>query len=185
MAKGLSAASLATFVALFGHVAGGGSFPGPFGLVASLVLSGAVCVLIAGRALSLLRLSISVAVSQVLFHFLFVLGSSSTHVLHAHHGHGVVVDSGAAHGATSMSIGHLVAGVVTVLALFYGERVLRSLAELVLLLTHRMLRAATIAVVPASEPRPAAPMHWHVRIARSLLDAASVAPRRGPPVLAV
>ncbi|MDR2997573.1 MAG: hypothetical protein LBU78_05595, partial [Microbacterium sp.] len=72
--RGFAAASTATFVALAAHVTAGGAMPGPLGVLAPWLLSLMVCVLLAGRKLSALRLSISVIVSQLLFHGLFVLG---------------------------------------------------------------------------------------------------------------
>ena len=47
------------------------------GIVAPWILALAVCTLLAGRALSLVRLASSVVVSQLLFHTLFVMGSPS------------------------------------------------------------------------------------------------------------
>ena len=186
MAKGLSAAAVATFVALFGHVAGGGAIPGAWGFVAPLILSSALCVLIAGRRLSLLRLTISVALSQVLFHFLFVLGtgSSATAVASTHEHHGTAATLVVSHSAATMGIGHVVAGAITVAALYFGERVIRSLLELVRLLAARMLRPFTIPVASTVTPTAAAPAAWRIFTPLALDHAASTAPRRGPPAFA-
>ena len=67
------AASIATFVALFSHVAAGGAMPQWLGIAVPWVLSLAVCTVLVGRALSLVRLSAAVLVSQLLFHLLFHL----------------------------------------------------------------------------------------------------------------
>lgn len=69
--RGSAAAVFATFVALASHMIGGGALPSAMGVVVPLVLSMLVCVLLAGRRLSLLRLSLSVLASQSLFHLLF------------------------------------------------------------------------------------------------------------------
>lgn len=77
LVRGASSASVATFVALLSHVAGGGQAPGLLGIAVPWILSLMVCTLLAGRTLSLLRLSFAVAGSQLLFHALFVLGTVS------------------------------------------------------------------------------------------------------------
>ena len=68
--RGLIGASIATFVALLSHVAAGGAMPGWVGIALPWLLSVMVCTLLAGRALSLIRLSLAVAASQALFHCL-------------------------------------------------------------------------------------------------------------------
>jgi len=184
VAKGLSAAAIATFVALFGHVAGGGGIPGVWGFVAPLVLSAAVCVLIAGRTLSLVRLALSVLVSQVLFHFLFVLGSGATAAASTHEHHGTTTTLVVSHSAASMGVGHVVAAVVTVAALYFGERVIRSLAQIVRLLAARMLRPFAVPAPSTIAPAPALPTSWRPFTPLALDHAASTAPRRGPPAFA-
>ncbi|WP_407358803.1 hypothetical protein LTA6_000991 [Microbacterium sp. LTA6] len=135
--RGFSAASLATFAALAGHVTGGGQMPGPLGIVVPWIFSFMVCVLLAGRKLSVIRLSISVAISQLLFHVLFVLGTiepSGTAVGHVH-GAPIVLPAGA--GMTeavvadgTMWFGHLLAAIATVAIAHRGERMLLALREL-------------------------------------------------------
>ena len=71
--RGTLAAAFATFVALTSHILGGGSFPTAMGVIVPLALSILVCVLLSGRQLSLLRLTVSVGISQTLFHLLFSL----------------------------------------------------------------------------------------------------------------
>lgn len=135
--RGFAASTLAIFTALAGHVTGGGEMPGFLGLVVPWVLSLMICVLLAGRRLSLTRLSISVALSQFLFHTLFVLGTLSPSGTSTSHVHGaplvlprstgipeaVVADS-------SMWLGHAVAALLTVLALHRGERLALALRQL-------------------------------------------------------
>lgn len=121
--------------------------PGLLGVVTPLILSLLVCILLAGRKLSLTRLSLSVVTSQVLFHTLFVLGTpSSGFSMHAgmpggghHHGHGMmqmpVVSEHTItliHGDTMMWLSHFIGAVVTVFFLYRGEQAihrLRTLAE--------------------------------------------------------
>lgn len=150
--RGFAAASLATFAALAGHMTGGGQMPGALGIVVPWIFSFMVCVLLAGRKLSAIRLSISVAISQLLFHVLFVLGTiepSGTSVGHVH-GAPLVLPGGT--GMTeavvadgTMWVGHLLAVIVTVVIAHRGERMLlalRALAIQVLLWVRRRVDAA-------------------------------------------
>ncbi len=82
-ARGWVAATAATSIAAFSHVLAGGAVPAAAVLLVSLVLSGLVCTLLAGKGLltgkalhaggplSLWRLSAGVLFSQALFHGLF------------------------------------------------------------------------------------------------------------------
>ena len=83
--RGTLAAAFATFVALTSHILGGGSFPTAMGVIVPLALSTLVCVLLAGRQMSLPRLTVSVGISQTLFHLLFSLftphGSASSNTM--------------------------------------------------------------------------------------------------------
>ena len=135
--RGFVASSVATFVALAGHVTGGGQMPGVLGILVPWLLSFMICVLLAGRKLSVTRLSVSVAVSQFLFHVLFVLGTvtSTGNAAPQVHGAPLVLPAGVgtanavvADGA--MWLGHLVAVIVTVAALHRGERLIIALRDL-------------------------------------------------------
>lgn len=88
--RALAAASTATFVALFSHVIAGGAPPTLLGVVLPLLISLLVCSLLAGRTLSLTRVTLSVIASQALFHVSFVLSAllAGTPLSHAHHAHG-------------------------------------------------------------------------------------------------
>jgi hypothetical protein len=119
------AALFSTFVALVSHVIAGGTLPGTLGIVVPLVFSILACVLLAGRQLSLLRLSLSVAISQLLFHTLFVLGASggtsaaSVAPLPAGHaalGHAALGQAGAGHGTPGQTLGGQTLGGQTFLA---------------------------------------------------------------------
>ncbi len=114
------------------HVAAGGVPPGWVGIAVPFAISLLICTAVAGRRVSLVRMSLSVAVSQVMFHSLFVLGSGGEPVVSggAHH-HGMaqaVLAVGGAehvHASPAMWVGHAVAGVVTIAALYSGSRMLR------------------------------------------------------------
>ena len=95
LVRGWLTASVAVFVAAFAHAAAGGSRPGALGTMLALVFSGLVCTFLAGHSLSLFRMSVSVLVSQFLFHVLFGLGGGTgvalTVVGGSHHGSVTVV----------------------------------------------------------------------------------------------
>ncbi|GAA1856801.1 hypothetical protein [Brevibacterium marinum] len=139
--RGSLAASFATFVALTSHVIGGGSLPTMMGLIVPLVLSTLVCVLLAGRQLSLWRLSASVGGSQALFHLLFMVftpkasaaAPAAVFERHAlrHTGHhesmgpmgsmGGTESAMHAHTSTPMIVAHMVAAVITIAMIYFSE----------------------------------------------------------------
>lgn len=103
LVRGGAAGAVATFIALFSHVAAGGPPPVLLGVVLPLVFAIFVSVVLAGRTLSLTRLSASVGLSQAAFHWIFDAASSAPTGVgraqaaaaaaldpHAHHGVGGV-----------------------------------------------------------------------------------------------
>lgn len=150
--RGFAAASLATFAALAGHLTGGGQMPGALGIVVPWIFSFMVCVLLAGRKLSVIRLSISIAISQLLFHVLFVLGTIEPSGTAVGHVHGVPLALPGGAGMTeavvadsTMWVGHLLAAIVTVVVAHRGERLLlaiRALAIQLVLWVRRRVDAA-------------------------------------------
>ena len=98
-ARGWIAALFSTFVAALSHTLGGGSGPGIVPVALSLAFAGIVCIGLAGRTLSLWRVSLSVLASQLIFHGLFSLGGSGGALAtpvsapHAHYPVAVPVDS--------------------------------------------------------------------------------------------
>ncbi|MDR6198523.1 hypothetical protein QE374_000432 [Microbacterium sp. SORGH_AS428] len=192
--RGTTSAAVATFVALLSHVSAGGAVPGWLGILIPFVLSLAVCTVLTGRRLSVWRLSVAVALSQALFHTLFVLGSFAVPGMgqdhHAMHGMGdtqPVPSTGmtdALHGDPAMWLGHAVAAVVTILALHRGERCVRALIELTRTLVGRLrIRLAlVVADVDVDAPRfPSVACARHRQPGQRLFlrDIA----RRGPPRL--
>lgn len=147
--RGFAASSLAIFVALAGHVSGGGQMPGVLGILVPWVFSFMVSVLLAGRTLSVIRLGISVAVSQFLFHMLFVLGTITPSGVSIPHVHGAPLvlpaTSGIPEAVTadaSMWLGHALAALVTVAALYRGEHLLLTLRQLAVQLVRWLRRRA-------------------------------------------
>ena len=161
--RGVIAAAVATFVALVSHVAAGAEMPGPLGILIPFALALPVTILLAGRSLSLLRLSVAVVISQALFHALFVFGTVDlvVHTGHAHHGQAAELPAGpgTAHAHSlldstpEMMLAHLAGAVVSIVALHSGERSLRALLRIgrgVL----RFDRARLLLSPPPEKPAP-------------------------------
>lgn len=199
--RGLIGASIATFVALLSHVAAGGAMPGWIGIGLPWVLSVMVCTLLAGRSLSLVRLSIGVALSQLLFHFLFIFGfiarsgaAGAAQSAHAHHGLGTpgtltltpvsTMPIDAFTGDAAMWISHGIAAIITITALYRGERAVLRLREIARSIAAWAARTLGITALPA-------PVRLaRLRATRISLRAPSAGPalsslqRRGPPLCA-
>lgn len=189
VARGAVAASVATFVALLSHVSGGGEVPGLFGVVVPLALSFVVCTVLAGRRLSPARLGLAVALSQLLFHTLFVLGSFQPGVAGHVHGAPLLLTGDAAAPVVSvdatMWAGHLVAAVATTAMLHRGERtvaVLGVLAGRCIAWVRARARVAAVSVGPAPTRRV------HAMVVADVVPISTVivasARRRGPPLAA-
>ncbi len=209
--RGALAAIVSTFVALLSHVAGGGEVPGLLGILVPLVLATAVCVPLAGRRLSVIRVSASVIASQVMFHALFVLGSAGNasassatggaghtgHVGHGGQGASVAplliatppggisaggIPAGApAHAHATMWAAHALAAVVTILAVYQGERVVRRLRTLAVALVRVLLPVVSAIPVPSSAA--ARTIVDTVSLPRSLSVYPATRSHRGPPAL--
>jgi len=201
--RGALAAIVSTFVALLSHVAGGGEVPGLLGILVPLVLATAVCVPLAGRRLSIVRVSASVIASQLLFHMLFVLGSTGNAseasatggAGHAgHEGHGsaaapllLATPAGGpaagvpAHAHAGMWAAHAAAAAVTILAIYQGERVVRRLRTLAVTLVRVLL--PVVSVIPVPFRAVARADIETVSLPRSLSVYPSTRSRRGPPAV--
>ncbi|MEV0893859.1 hypothetical protein [Promicromonospora sp. MEB111] len=168
--RGVLAASAATLVALASHLAGGGDVPGWLGILVPWVLSLPVCTALVARRLTLPRLSVSVAASQLLFHLLFQLGTpvgtlqavADPHGAHGGHGDmaplatsGAPVQTALLHGGPSMWLWHGIAAAVTVVVLHRGELLLRRLRELGSRMAAWLLRAWVVLDRPISFVAPA------------------------------
>lgn len=192
-ARGWIVAVFSTFVAALSHTLGGGAVPGVLPVVVSLAFAGMACVALSGRTLSLWRLVPAVLVSQLLFHGLFSLGGSGGRLVaadaHAAHTHAagqvmVMTDAtgaaaAAGHHGVVMLLAHLGAGLVTVLALRFGERAFWGLFDSARVALHALL----IAVLPAAVPtdlRHTAPTAPLAR-PRDLVLLLSPMRHRGPP----
>ena len=195
VARGVAAAAVSTFVALLSHVAGGGSVPAPLGILAPLVLSIAVCTVLAGRRLPLARMTASVVASQALFHVLFVLGSSggvsavAAPSAGSAHVHSVVLTSAASHPhatGAGMWAAHAVAAVLTIVALRRGELAgtrLLALGRLALqrLGADRLRRALAVRPIPLDRPAHDVALQ-RATVGRAHSGLFSAPSLRGPPV---
>ncbi|MBS1699600.1 MAG: hypothetical protein JST25_14500 [Actinobacteria bacterium] len=197
--RGAAAASVATFMALLSHVAGGAAMPGWVGVAVPWIFSLMACTLLAGRASSLLRLTVGVAISQTLFHALFVLGTvapgGTADLGVSDHLHGMAPPAAMTSTpavASTMSMmsadptmwcWHGIAAIVTIAALYRGERAVLRLLRLAAEL-RSWVRTALRRPVPAFAARPAprriahAPGTLAVPRLRLFLSALG---RRGPP----
>jgi len=200
--RGWLTAGLSVFVAAVSHVAGGGTAPGLLGVVLAMAFAGIVCVALAGKSLSRIRLSLSVVASQFAFHLLFGLGAGAgsvgagsataiaTTTSHGSaHQHGATflesAGSGAAmtsHNDSSMWAAHALAAVITVVVLRRGESAYWGLVELaravwVAPLVPRHVSIATDSVDASRTGSAIADMSG-LRDLGVLLVAR---PRRGPP----
>lgn len=183
--RGTIAAAVATFVAAFSHALGGDAAPSWLGVGASFVLSVAICTALAGRALSWWRLFASVAVSQVLFHALFSgAGVPVTPAATAVHDHGGAAVAALAMPAMDghadrMILAHVIAGVITLLALRFGERAFWSVTDSARLVVARVLLVvAPIAAAPARVILPAV----RTALAPRTIHVPSTHRHRGPPL---
>lgn len=141
LVRGWAGASAATAVAAASHVLGGGAAPEPALVLFSLAVSAMVSCLLAGRNLSLGRLSAAVVFSQGLFHLLFSIGSAPAAIgAHAGHaGHGMpfpagpaaaaVTAAGSVDAAAAMWLSHAFAAAATIWILAFGEQTARRLLE--------------------------------------------------------
>ncbi|BBE24646.1 hypothetical protein MN0502_35290 (plasmid) [Arthrobacter sp. MN05-02] len=129
LVRGVLCAVLAVFLAGASHAVAGGTVP-VLAVLLSFPLGALVCVILAGRQLSLPRVALGVGISQAVFHFLFDLFAAmpsvmtSTMVSAGHRHEGIlatplapmVAGSASSTGGTdgAMITSHLIAGLVTV-----------------------------------------------------------------------
>lgn len=195
MMRGWIGAVVSTTVAAASHVLAGGHAPGMPIFLLSLVLSGLVCTILAGRLLSMWRLLLGVLLSQALFHALFSLGvpSGSAPEMAGHAGHSSEQMSEALHLAAAaatpvmdhssslMWLSHILAAVFTVVVLRHGESVAVALLDALRLRVKPLLMLVRVLAAEA-DPAPV-PGSWPVRVLPSLGIPSSVMRYRGPPPL--
>lgn len=186
--RGLAAGAVATLVAAAAHGLGGGGFPGVAGLALALAFSVIVSIALSGRRWPVVRLSASIALSQLAFHVVFsTLGGAGEVITGAGH-HGVVrVESAAQaveHASPLMIAAHVVAAALTVLAVVRGEHALHALRDVTRMLLSAILSPTSPTdITPVERPRRSAAGSLLVPLtARDLVAACGL---RGPPTAAL
>ena len=205
LARGWAGAAAATFAAALSHVLAGGEVPGLPVFRLSLALSGLICSLLAGRVLSLWRMSTAVILSQGLFHWLFSAGASSsgayvvtttagTQAGHLDHDMTSMTLMAVGNAPSSMAqnmdhnsplmlLCHAIAALFTIAALRRGEQAGVRLLQALRLRLVRFLPA--LASLPVRPRTPSLPSHWPVRVLTSLGVPLLAMRHRGPPLCAV
>jgi len=190
--RGVLAAAFSVFVAALSHSFAAGDAAPLLGVVLALTVALPVCVLLAGRGLSWMRLTLAVVASQFVFHGLLQVGVGDVGRVvpgaitpgMAEHMHVVMpamVPALDGHRMTSpaMWASHAVAAVLTIAAFGAGERALRALLDLVGWWFVALLLLGTRESPSRRIPEPAD--DTAILASLSIL---SLAPRRGPPVIA-
>lgn len=142
--RGTAAALVATCMAALSHQLAGSVAPSLFGMAVSLALSIALCTLLAGRTVSLARLTIAIMASQAMYHLLFSAMPTPAGV--AQHDMSAMTFgfSSAAQSASSvMSLSHLAAAAMTIVIFRYAEVALWGLLTTARLFITRLLAAVT------------------------------------------
>jgi hypothetical protein len=195
-ARGWIVAAFSTFVAALSHTVGGGAVPGLLAVVVSLAFAGIVSIALAGRSLSTWRLTVAVLVSQLIFHGLFSFGGSGgrlaatdASITHAHAAGQSVQLMPVAGPSEAMSAGdhglmmtlaHIVAAVVTVVALRYGERAFWGLFTTATVALTALVKVIVLTPIP-NIPRSIPALSTFLP-PRDLLVLLSPMRHRGPPV---
>ncbi|WP_439594285.1 hypothetical protein [Microbacterium sp.] len=177
--RGTAAAAVAVWTASVSHTFGGGDAPSPWIVVVVTVLAAPFAVLLAGRSLSLLRISITVVLAQLLLHVTFALTAgldpaAGGHVHGAAHALGGTLDLVP---DPVMTGAHVIAAIVTILVIARGEWMLRAIAAGLV----RLLRPLVVILARTAHAVPAAPVEEPAR-ARTSIRPSDVS-RRGPPVV--
>ncbi|MEY2848559.1 MAG: hypothetical protein RI885_1224 [Actinomycetota bacterium] len=193
LARGSAAAVLATLIAACSHALGGGAFPAAPLLLAGLLAAVIGCTTLAGRSVSLPRLLPAVGLSQSLFHVLFATAPAAGATLPPtvpHHatapaahliGSAMTVDAASAHAHadTSMLVAHVIAALLTAIALRFGEAAFWGLFDSLRLALASLLSCRAVPLVQERRPtRPILVEAVHLLVAARFLVAT---PRRGPP----
>jgi len=181
--RGSAAAFFATFAAALSHLLAGGIAPSLFGMAVSLVISIALCTLLAGRTVSFVRLSIAIVASQAMYHTLFSAMLAPKGIAqHDMSAMSLSFDSAAQSANSAMSLSHLAAAAVTIVMFRYAELAFWGLLTTARLFVARLLAVITPVDVPDAGFRvPAHSPHVAPFATRFL----STMRYRGPPVAAL
>ncbi|WP_426625629.1 hypothetical protein ACPPVW_06110 [Leifsonia sp. McL0607] len=166
VARGFAAAGVATLVAALFHMVGGGQAPSALALTLSLVFSSLGSIALVGKRVAVWRLTLSVLVSQLLFHALFTLSPSATFSGmpadgHLHAGMHLTMVAGSASASAMampamivgespwMLLSHGAAALLTIVVLLHGERTLVAVARFAFFVLGRVVdRVAAVQAEP-------------------------------------
>lgn len=189
-------AGVAVLVAALSHMIAGGNTPTIFALVATLIIALPLTTFLSGTRFGLLRTVAAVAVTQGLFHWLFVwIGSPEmatsepTGPMPSHAEHLAEMSAAMSGSLASLAdpvtagvamwISHAVAAALTVWMLRRGERALDTLQSVIADLFFPTAVAPVPAVIPEELPGlPATRYCWSPR--QRLLSTSAIT-HRGPP----
>lgn len=179
--RGMTAAAVATWLAAVSHTIGGGTAPDGALLLVVTALAAPLGVALAGRRLGLVRLSLTVILTQVLLHVAFAWTAGLDPAAATGHVHGGALPTGGQATAVlpdlGMMLAHALAALLTIALLHRGERAARVVARGLRELVARLVVSLGSPVTPPPVPVPAEhPSPIGIRVAR-------VVPLRGPPVL--
>ena len=195
--RGFVAAGVATLGAALFHMAGGGQAPSALALTLSLVFSSLGSIALVGARVAAWRLTLSVLVSQFLFHALFTLSPSATFSGmpadgHLHAGMHLTMVAGSP-SATGMAmpamifgdspwmwLSHAAAAMLTIAVLLHGERSLLAVARFAFFALRRLVdRVAAVQAEPIH--RIGTPVAAAAPAPRRLDTVLDGRRRRGPP----
>lgn len=188
LTRGLLAAAASTFLAGASHAIAGGGVP-TIAVVVALTFGTLVCVILAGRRLTLARITVGVAISQVIFHSLFALftsGSTAPTGSSTGHGHELFLPvpsaalTGTEHPGILMIVSHFAAGLLTIALVRHGEALWWALVGALAASLTAMIR--WVGSCPVSEELRSLPVRPATLGMHDLLHADSRRRLRGPPV---
>jgi hypothetical protein len=143
-------------------------------MLASFVLAASASSVLTGRTVSWWRLTASVGLGQLMFHVLFSGMGAPVAAAHDHAATAAALTPAAVPHVHGMLWAHIVAGVITIVALRYGASVVSGLAAALRFVIERVaaerlpVRPVPVAAAPECSPDS-------LGLPRPL-------PRRGPPV---
>ncbi|MCU1635603.1 MAG: hypothetical protein JWQ68_842, partial [Cryobacterium sp.] len=171
----------------------GAEAPGALAVVVSLAFAGIISIGLTGRVPSLWRIACAVLASQMIFHGLFSLGAPGGRLASAVHSagpiHGQVtvtlsdpvtpMHSATSHGAV-MLVSHLVAALVTIAAIRYGDTAYGAILTAARLAVLRLFDPMVRVSASRSQPYRVPAGQWAVP--HDLRRIISSMRHRGPPV---
>lgn len=186
--RGLVVTATAVALSSVSHLVGGGSAPGPIGLVTALVLGSILgTALLGGDRLTPVRTAATIAGGQVVFHGVFSWGAvaPSLPAPAAHAGHLpdaslLATDALPAHDASAMLLAHLVAGLLSLAVLLLEQRLLDRLVASARRALQRLSAPAAAPLPLVARPRLGRPAE---AVRPTCSGHRALVPRRGPPVV--